>query len=72
MIGEADFSVQPLADISGCLRVQGAPLVDRSVILKQLGERRKTTTTDVGGCYTFNETVPGKPFRILIRSPEGP
>jgi len=72
VIGEADFSVQPLADISGCIRLQGAPLVEQQVILKQRGERRQTTTTDAGGCFTLNEPVPGRPFQILIKSPEGP
>ena len=72
MLGGADFSVQPLADISGCIRAQGALLVDRQVMLKQPGERRWATITDAGGCYTFQETARGKPFQILIKSPAGP
>jgi len=72
VLGEGDFSVQALAELSGCLRAYGAPLGERPVILQQQGERRRRTMTDAGGCFTFQDTVPGAPFQIRIKNPEGP
>jgi len=71
VLGEGDFSVQPLAELSGCLRAHGAPLGERPVILQQQGERRRRTMTDAGGCFTFQDIVPGKAFQIRLRSPAG-
>lgn len=63
--------IVPIPDVSGCVKLKGSPLPNRKVILKQRGEEKKTTTTDVKGCYEFEEgtLIPGKKFKVSIKGP---
>jgi len=56
----------PTPDISGCIKLKGSPLANREVRLLQRGEPIQRTTTDVNGCYEFENAVSGKNFRVII------
>jgi hypothetical protein len=57
----------PGSGVFGCIELNGSPLVNKGVILRQKGEPRQTTTTDADGCYEFGNVAPGKRFRVIIR-----
>ncbi|MBI5183594.1 MAG: hypothetical protein HY999_04460 [Nitrospinae bacterium] len=59
-------------DIAGCINLQGSPLVDSNVILKQSLEPDQTIKTDANGCYKFDNAVSGKKFRVIIKGPAIP
>lgn len=59
-------------DITGCINLQGSPLVGRKVILRQPYEPNQITKTDANGCYKFDNAVSGKPFGVIIRGPVVP
>jgi flagellar hook protein FlgE len=52
--------------ISGCIDLKGYSLANSTVILKQKGEHKQMTKTDVDGCYEFKQTAPNKSFTIII------
>ncbi|RJQ21247.1 MAG: DUF1566 domain-containing protein [Nitrospiraceae bacterium] len=56
-------------DVAGCIDLDGSPLNNKKVILKQTGEVNQTTTTDSGGCYVFTDAVSGKAFTVQINGP---
>lgn len=53
--------------ITGCVEVNGAPLVGAKVQKMQNGPLEKTTT-DAAGCYNFS-AVSGKKFKVQIQGP---
>ncbi len=53
--------------ITGCVQVNGAPLVGAKVQKMQNGPLQKTTT-DAAGCYGFS-AVSGKKFKVQIQGP---
>lgn len=57
----------PKGAITGCLSMNGVPLVFKVVTLVQLGEPRQRVQTDTSGCYAFDHPAPGKNFVITIR-----
>ena len=57
--------------VSGCISLQGAPLANAKVLLKQ-DAGRKTTMTDGSGCYKFGSIVSGQEFKIEIIGPVVP
>jgi hypothetical protein len=59
-------------DVEGCVKLEGAPLVGRKVILKQRGEDKQNTTTDAKGCYEFESAVSDKKFKVIIKGPRVP
>ena len=61
-----------LPDVSGCINLQGLPLANRRVILRQKGEPKQSTRTDANGCYEFESVVSGKKFKIIIKGPVVP
>lgn len=56
--------------ITGCIQLNGAPLVGAKVQKMQNGPLKKTTT-DATGCYSFS-AVSGKKFKIQIQGPVAP
>ncbi len=59
-------------DIRGNINLQGSPVVDSKVTLKQTGEPNQTTKTDSSGEYQFDPVVSGKKFKIIISGPVVP
>jgi len=59
-------------DVSGCINLQGSPLANRRVILRQKGEPKQSTRTDANGCYEFESVVSGKKFKLIIKGPVVP
>jgi hypothetical protein len=64
--------VAPTPDISGCIDLRGSPLANRPVLLRQSYVPAKRTTTDVNGCYAFENIVSGKSFSVTIQGPVAP
>jgi hypothetical protein len=62
-------AIVPVPDISGCIYLQGQPLPNRKVTLRQPRVVNKTTTTDTDGCYEFENAVSGKRFNMIISGP---
>lgn len=60
------------AAVSGCIKLNNEPLVNRNVLAKQTGEPNQTTKTDSVGCYTFDSLRSGKTFSITIAGPRLP
>ena len=58
--------------VGGCVTLNGEPLADRKVNLKQVEETKQKTRTDTDGCFTFDQIVPGKKFEITIKGPVAP
>jgi len=56
-------------DVSGCIKLKGAPLPNSSVVLMQTNELDQTTITDANGCYKFDSAVSGKSFDVIIKGP---
>lgn len=56
-------------DVHGCMWLKGKPVRSRKVILSQLNESNQSITTDVYGCYEFENVVSGKSFDVLIKGP---
>jgi hypothetical protein len=59
-------------DIAGCIKLKGAPLAGKKVILKQRGEDNQYTSTDAKGCYEFESAASGKKFKVIIKGPQVP
>ncbi len=59
-------------NISGCADFRGAPIVNKTVKLKQSLELTKSTKTDASGCYVFTNAVLGKTFKVIITGPVVP
>ncbi len=66
------FSAGAGTDVSGCIKLNGIPVKKRKVVLRQNGETNKVTRTDRRGCYSFDNVVTGKPFKVIIRGPVVP
>ncbi len=62
-----DYITESGYGMTGCLNIEGLPITNSKVILKQKGERKQKTTTDDYGCYDFEGAVPDKDFRIIIK-----
>jgi len=60
----ANVTPVPPPDVSGCIKLKGAPLAGVEVQLKQKG--KQTATTGVDGCYQFDSVDAGKKFDIEI------
>ncbi len=58
--------------VSGCVNLQGAPLANAKVMLKQDLVRKQTTETDATGCYKFGSITSGQTFKIEIDGPVVP
>ena len=54
----------PLPDVSGCIQLEGAPLIGVEVRLEQRDEDTQTTTTDSEGCYYFETINKEKDFTV--------
>ncbi len=63
--GQNKVTITP--GISGCIDLKGYSLADSTVILRQKGEHKQMTKTDVDGCYEFKRTAPNKSFTIIIK-----
>ena len=57
------------AELSGCVEVDDEPLEGVEVLLSQAREPKRTTRSDQGGCFAFDDLVAGKKFRIQVRGP---
>ena len=66
---QADMQCPPVPHISGCIEVNGIPLVNKELILKQQGGPNLTTTTDMDGCYEFEEAVTGDKIKFEVEGP---
>ena len=72
-IGAYEFQGFPIPpDVSGCIKIKGAPAVNLEVKLIQKGGKNQTTFTDENGFYQFENLVPGKAFDIKITGPVFP
>jgi hypothetical protein len=60
------------AGVSGCVTLDGEPVVGAKVKLKQKDEVRQITQTDADGCYQFESVVSGKKFKVTIKGPVVP
>jgi len=58
--------------VSGCVNLQGTPLAQAKVTLKQDTADRQTTVTDGRGCYNFKAIASGQAFKIEILGPVVP
>ena len=58
--------------VSGCITLDGEPVVGAKVKLKQKDELKQTTQTDADGCYQFESVVSGKKFKVIIKGPVVP
>jgi len=66
------FALGEAAAVSGCVTLQGAPLANAKVALKQDDVKKQKTVTDGSGCYKFKSIVSGEKFKIEISGPEEP
>jgi hypothetical protein len=57
-----------VADATGCLELDGAPLVAASVVSSQRGAPRQVTRTDRQGCFAADPLIREKRFRLKLRS----
>ena len=55
------------SELSGCLELGAVALSDATVILKPEGEKKRSTHTDIDGCFSFSPTPAGDSFKITIR-----
>lgn len=55
--------------VSGCIKLQGAPLIDVEVTLKQKGGPNLTTMTNSSGCYEFEDATVGKKIKLEVEGP---
>lgn len=62
----------PPAVTSGCVKLDGLAMNNRSVVARQPGVTAQTMNTDVDGCYFFAGLIPGKSFNIIISGPRAP
>ena len=58
--------------ISGCLNLQGTPLANAKVTLRQDAGDKQATVTDARGCYSFKAVASGQAFKIEILGPVVP
>jgi len=70
-LSAAEVSRLAGAVVSGCVNLQGAPLANAKVLLKQ-GVGKQSTVTDGSGCYKFGSIVSGEAFKIEISGPVVP
>ena len=70
-LSAAEVSRLAEAVVSGCVNLQGAPLANAKVLLKQ-GVGKQSTVTDGSGCYKFGSIVSGEAFKIEISGPVVP
>jgi len=69
-LGDAGTIVFMPVGAFGCVQLANQPLAGVAVDLKQPGkDGRRTTTTDLNGCYSFRSTTPSK-GTITIALPE--
>ena len=68
-LSSAEVSRLAGAVISGCVNLQGVPLANAKVMLKQDVARKQTTATDGAGCYKFGSIASGQAFKIEIDGP---
>lgn len=54
---------------SGCVRLNGLPMNNRTVSAKQSGETTRIAKTNTRGCYSFAELTTGKEFSIVVSGP---
>ncbi len=64
--------VAQVSKLSGCVTLNGQPVVDRTVEARQTGLATQTTKTDTAGCYEFDSLTVGKPADIVVRLPTIP
>lgn len=57
--------------VTGCVNLQGTPLANAKVMLKQ-DTAKQTTVTDGHGCYDFKTITSGQTFKIEIAGPVVP
>lgn len=57
------------SDIWGNIKMNGNPVNNRKVLLKQIGETKQTTKTNATGEYEFDTAVSGKTFKVIIKGP---
>ena len=65
------FVLAEAPKVSGCVNLQGAPLANAKVQLRQ-DAGRQTTVTDGSGCYQFKSVASGQEFKIEISGPMVP
>ncbi len=59
-------------NITGCIYFQGSPLTETKTLLKQSRVYTRSLLTDNAGCYEFENAVPRKTFKVIIKGPAVP
>jgi len=70
-LSAAEVYALGMTAVSGCVNLQGAPLANAKVFLRQ-DAGRQTDITDGYGCYKFKSIVSGQTFKIEISGPVAP
>ncbi len=68
-LSAAEVSRLAEAMVSGCVNLQGAPIANAKVFLKQSDLQKQSTVTDASGCYKFKSIVSGETLKIEIFGP---
>ena len=63
-----NFVFTPIANVSGCFKLDDFPGVNRKVILDENLTTDQVTYTDEQGCYSFGSADKSKPFTVIIQS----